>query len=266
MYKYALNISSYKPDLIGYLYDEITWSVLIDGEYERENILTALEFLRNKNVNFHLFVDVGANIGTTTLSVNTLFSNVIAIEANPKTFAVLQLNTSDIKNVELINKAVSNLKSNREMYFHDAGYAGATLVENDYGANLARNKINVDVTTLDDILSDISSKSIIIKMDIEGEELNALIGAKRVVDLLRPIFILEINKREIENGTSATFDYLKKLGYSFYNVQRNYSGRNPLLRIILNSKGPKIIKVDYLIKRYRMYPNLICIPNEIINC
>ncbi|MDO8752172.1 MAG: FkbM family methyltransferase, partial [Candidatus Wolfebacteria bacterium] len=51
----------------------------------------------------------------------------------------------------------------------------------------------------------------VIKMDIEGEELNALQGAERTLKEYRPKLILEIHSRELAVECPA---YLKKLGYT----------------------------------------------------
>ena len=46
-------------------------------------------------------------------------------------------------------------------------------------------------------------------MDIEGSEYKALLGAKKIIENYKPIFFIEINKSEIQNGTSQFFDFLK---------------------------------------------------------
>ena len=60
----------------------------------------------------------------------------------------------------------------------------------------------------------------VIKLDIEGAETEALNGALEVIQKHNPIFIIEINKSEINNSSSSAFEFLKKLNYKFFNIQK----------------------------------------------
>ncbi|MDP2704175.1 MAG: FkbM family methyltransferase [bacterium] len=62
----------------------------------------------------------------------------------------------------------------------------------------------------------------VIKMDIEGEELNALQGAEKILREHRPKLILEIHSRELAVECPV---YLKKLGYTVQPVGMRWFNR-----------------------------------------
>src|SRR5207248_7768176 len=86
--------------------EPIAFHLLINGAYEPETQDLLLRFLPVGGV----FIDVGANIGTFTIPaakhVGSL-GKVVAIEASPEVFKVLQKNVTqnNAANVELIGSA-----------------------------------------------------------------------------------------------------------------------------------------------------------------
>jgi len=258
--KHSLNISKYNPDLITYLYDEISWEILTSGEYEKDYLEVAIQFLKNiHNFNFDYFIDVGANIGTTALNIHNYFNKIISIEANPRTYKILELNTKEIENISLFEFAISDKEKSMRLTYDNGSFAGAYIVRNKIDKNKPFKIVNG--TSLDKLLSKIDRTSMVIKLDIEGEELNALRGSMEIIKKHSPVFIIEINKREIKNNSSDTFLFLKRLNYTFYNIQKPYIGNNPIIKRLRKNESLEVVKVDKLIKKYRLYPTLICVPN-----
>ena len=81
--------------------------------------------------------------------------------------------------IDLYNKAVS--KEPGRLQFQQDGIAGSSRLSKD-------GMIEVEVIALDDL--EIPYVPTIIKMDIEGEELNALHGAKKLIENHRPILAI----------------------------------------------------------------------------
>ena len=75
--------------------DFVSNSIFVEGFYEREDLESVAEFLKEQHAAAleGLFVDVGANIGNHSLFFTSYFSQVIAIEPNPRTFRLLEFNT-----------------------------------------------------------------------------------------------------------------------------------------------------------------------------
>jgi len=60
----------------------------------------------------------------------------------------------------------------------------------------------------------------LIKIDVEGNELNVLKGMKGTIQKSSPIILFETQKKEIFNGTSAVINYLKSIEYNkFYSIE-----------------------------------------------
>jgi len=157
------------------------------GLHEFEDMAFTLHVLRQND----LFADVGANIGSYTVLASAVAgSKSIAIEPVPSTFTHLKNNIS-INNIEQLVKlvnggvgsAASTLKFTKD---HDTVNHVITDGE-EY-----ENTIDVQVSTLDEICKD--QIPLLMKMDVEGFELEALKGAKNILrnDSLQAL-IIELN-------------------------------------------------------------------------
>jgi FkbM family methyltransferase len=115
-------------------------------------------------------IDCGAHIGTFTRLCASLpaVSNVIAIEPDPDSFKLLELNTKDFKGVILIKAAISNnkkakLKTNIRPELNK-------LNRSDKPVRVGSTGIPVRGIRLSDL---INKKIDVLKMDIEGLEYEA---------------------------------------------------------------------------------------------
>lgn len=109
-----------------------------------------------------------------------------------------------------------------------------------------------------------------IKLDVEGHEVEAILGAENIIRNNSPVLAIEILPSDIENDTCESVELLKKFGYkNFYEMrERGWLGqlsRRPkkLARTILTlttgsrpSKATELGRVSKLEKR--SYPMLIC--------
>ncbi len=122
------------------------------------------------------FLDLGAYRGDTVfefLQNVRDYNEIIAVEPDIKTFAKLEKNLSELKRTTLINAAVSSV-SKKGMFCMNgsrgSNYSGKRLKEIDYIA-------------VDNI---ISSPITYIKADVEGAELDFIMGAKKTISKLKP--------------------------------------------------------------------------------
>lgn len=129
-----------------------------------------------------VMVDLGAFSGDSALDfVNTYkeFKKIYAYEITPSTYKVLVENVAEYKNIFPINKGVADVC--KTMYVSGQEYGAANCLVNSDG------EISIEVVTLD---VDIKEPIDVIKMDIEGAEKDALMGAKRHIKEDRPKLLI----------------------------------------------------------------------------
>ena len=157
-------------------------------------------------------MDCGSNYGFYSFYVASLsFGNqVLAFEASPKTFSAfkanLELNNS--KNIDCKNLAINEI-SGKFISFYESFNDWESSATH---SNFKNNKmVVVETTTIDKELSNInlSNFSIIIKLDIEGNEFNAIQGGFETILKYEPLIIIELSKYNLNNKT-CNFDYFRK--------------------------------------------------------
>ena len=269
--KYSINVPLKKHDIVGYINDDVTRETLLAGGQEIKEWGGVIQFLLNKNIKLDEFIDCGANIGTTTIQVSNHFDNIYSLEPLPKTYEILKLNTSDLKNVKIMNLGVSDAIGDGIMNYGPGFLCGASL--HDQAGSVEC--INVKLSTLDHIFKNhIFNYPPIIKLDIEGHEYQALKGANNILKTYQPIVILEINRNQILNGSSDAFKLLQSYGYKFHNPQPKYKLNKiirylPVVRDLLRNDEIEIIKINKLVsKNYSaygvgtLYKTLVCLPSN----
>ena len=151
--------------------------------------LAILQYCRPGQVVF----DVGANAGALTALMSRLVGPrgvVFAFEASPRIVAKTHHNLvgAGCGNTQLIQRAVY-----RESGSYVKMYPGTHLndsIYNDHGA-AAGPSFEVETLALDDLVRDTGLMPSFVKMDIEGAEYDALLGAANIISFARPVFVLE---------------------------------------------------------------------------
>ena len=242
--------------VFGGLFDYISFEIILDEYYEKSELDKLLEWISRYEENtgrfyFNKVIDVGANIGNHSRYFAKYFKNVIAIEAHPLTFKILEVNTAEFDNITLINLGVCDQES--IMYMDKLG-------SNIGGIKLDKLKKNYTVkcNTLDNILKDESDIGLI-KIDVEGFEYEVVRGAKSLLKNNSPIICFEQQKSDIELGTTKTIELLKELGYyNFLQYTKKYDLENKnditklilTIKIILFGNSYKLEKINKLNNKY----------------
>lgn len=157
-----------------------------DGTYQSANLQAALRFVRDHS----LAVDGGAHVGTWSRLMSPVFDRVIAVEPCADTFEALTANMAvfHCANVEPRRTALGDRTREVSMVLDGRGAAmrntGARHVDRAVRPGLER----VACQALDDwALPSLG----FLKLDIEGSEVEALLGARRTIDRCRPIILFE---------------------------------------------------------------------------
>jgi len=162
-----------------------------------------------------LFVDVGANVGYYTLLASKYMerenAKIYSFEPDDILYKYLKDITSTKKNIEVFSAAISNSKGKDQFFVSDLPRSGSLHKISD-----EHFPIVVDITTIDEVLKDVSVSKIIIKIDVEGGELKVLEGAIETLQKIRPILFIEIHAKFLEliNKTPIdVFEFLNRYNY-----------------------------------------------------
>lgn len=167
----------------------------------------------------NLIIDGGANIGNhSVFFAGVMGAPVIAFEPQPYNFTFLLSNT-------YLNSLQRRIHVRRTAIGDRAGRLTlAQAIPNNYGTFTAdpalakaggyadedSQKFEVDVSTLDEELLGFRHRVSIIKLDLEGMELAALLGARRIIIESMPVIAVECFTKSIYQSVKdflATFNY-----------------------------------------------------------
>lgn len=146
-------------------------------------------------------IDAGAFIGDHSIRMSQALGNdglLIAIEPNPYIFSILTYNCALFPqhNTFCLDVALGAEKSWGKMVTDSANLGMTQLRQHDEGS--------VQITTLDDIASYITNRPIsFIKMDLEGCEYNALLGAKKLLTVDRSVIVIEMNTTALAQHSAS---------------------------------------------------------------
>lgn len=154
----------------------------------------AMRPLARRHSKDDVVLDLGAHVGKAAIEFSHYVQKVYAFEPNPLNFAELKNCTRNYSNIEISERAVSDETGTTRLYVEDAKpgrfYEGATIVSGKSNVSYKKH-FDVETTSILDLLEEIDSDSIVIKMDIEGAEyivLDALLCAKDL-NKIRKVYV-----------------------------------------------------------------------------
>ncbi|MBD1906689.1 FkbM family methyltransferase [Funiculus sociatus GB2-A5] len=194
----------------------------VDPDAGEEDEIFFNSYLRSGDV----VIDVGANIGTLTLTAATIVGSsgkVFSVEAHPATFKYLQKNIeiNDLKNIHLFNIAIGN--KNSLVGFSNKRSDEQNEVTGSQG-------IQVEVKKLDDLFVDKLESVELLKVDVEGYEKFVFQGALEILKKTECIYF-ESWKQHFAKYNYSTFDVfniLKSSAFSIYKLKHGKIVQLPL--------------------------------------
>lgn len=181
------------------------------------------------------FIDVGANLGQTLLRFKSLKNErtYFGFEPNNGSFLYLAelIRINQFKNCEIFPFAISDKCGLSAFYRRHRTDVSSTLVKEYKSFANSDNKINVTTIRGDDVVSQHKIKSLsLIKIDVEGGELEAIEGFRRTLQTHRPFIICEIlpvyhleseNLRTRQSRQNLLLNRLNELNYSVFRIQNS---------------------------------------------
>ena len=187
--------------------NECIQTFLVNGKYYEQDMI---KFIIN-NYSGGTFIDVGANIGNHTIAFSDIADNVYSFEPIKENYLILQLNLmiNKISNVETYNFALGSSDKFETIYRDDKCYnTGSGSISNPPPTcTIPRYTV---VTKLDNF--DYQNVKLI-KLDVEGYELEVLKGSTKLLETQKPDLFIECST---DDKFKQVSNFLKPFGYKVW--------------------------------------------------
>ena len=171
----------------------IDWQLTLSGEWERPHLTKLLDLAKQQlpySKNGAVFLDVGAHWGLYALKArqSEMFSQIVAFEPDPQTYAQLQANlflNAAHAQIRALQLAATDGDRDFKLFQRNPHNRGATrVVDVDGAGTTVVHGRRVDSQV------DIADALLVIKIDVESHELEAIAG---MMDLLaKNRFVMQI--------------------------------------------------------------------------
>jgi len=169
-------------------------------------------------------VDVGANIGYYTLLAAQLVGaqgRVFAFEPDPYNYGMLckNIELNKYRNVVPVEKAVFAESGKRQLFLDKRNLGGHSLSAANVGEG---GVLMVEATSLDDYFENSNCKIDVVKIDVQGSELDVLEGMRKTIDRCGSLKIITefwpVGLRNCGHDPRAFLERLIELGFRLYLV------------------------------------------------
>lgn len=166
-----------------------------------------------------VFLDIGAHFGYFTLLAASLVGDtgkVFAIEPARETYAILKENANAKGNIRLFHNAVSDKNELVSFYEFPVLYSEYNTLDAEKFQNeewikkYNPQKTEVQAVTIDGFLSENGFVPDIIKIDVEGAEIQAVTGGAKTWQDRSPVLVMEY----LDEGNESTYTHAAAVMYS----------------------------------------------------
>ena len=204
-------------------------------DFDDQSELQLINLISKKRKIF--LIDCGCNYGFYSFYTASLSKQnfVIAVEASITTAKDFEKNLklNKFNNIILKKLAISNI-DNMTVPFNES--------ENDWESSLTHNEfdkkkiIKIKTQKIDTILKNkkIDDHFLFIKLDIEGNELQAIEGAKNTIKKFNPIIIIELSSYILKKNKNLDYlkFFLKEFDYNIYDTKKKLVSLNNIIKLI----------------------------------
>lgn len=163
-------------------------------EHDLSSLITFMTRLRDEREDFSYFIDVGANIGLASLIMKNLVPDcrIACVEPGARSIASLKsmIEANGLQSsIRLFEVAASSRRS--ELAFEDPiNFAAGAAVVSEHNDR----SVIVQAETIDTIVESLGWPRVdMLKIDVEGHEIEVLRGAQRTISVHRPVVFFECN-------------------------------------------------------------------------
>jgi len=182
-----------------------------------------------KDYSFDTILDIGANEGQFALFIHNIFqdANVLSFEPITDCYKKIVENNKNNSKIKPFNYALGYLDEEMEIYKNEFSPSSSLLKMNSihiknfpYTKNQTKEKIKI--RRLDNIFKDFEiGKNVLMKIDVQGYEINVLKGAINFINIFSPLLIIETSFVELyekEPLFNGIYEKLIPLNYKFIGI------------------------------------------------
>jgi FkbM family methyltransferase len=196
-------------------------------------------------------IDGGANVGGFALTAASIVGPtgvVHAVEAAPATTELLRRNVAVNPRctIQVHELALADVEGELEFSALEAGSGISSLASTNDGS-----VIRVRATTLDALTASLPRVDLV-KLDLEGAELRALLGARRLLAEHRPALIIELEPDHLQRQGGSIGEIeslLRDAGYDAFDI-------------VANGEDLRFAPLDSPWCRPAGDPNIVAVPSE----
>ena len=192
------------------------------GRGKNNGFRKLVELAKGKSVVF----DIGAHIGICALPISRvikeggLYYSFEPAEANRK-YLVTHLKMNNIDNVIVVSILVGDKCGNCVEFYESSSDSGMNSLCQPENKDSIYNKVVKEQITLDSFVAKNGCIPELIKIDVEGAEINVLKGAKSVLREYHPEIIISVHPKHLEilgHSVDELAKEIRGIGYQIYNV------------------------------------------------
>jgi FkbM family methyltransferase len=223
-FKFLFNNDNNPNYLVQDSEDWIENTILEKGIWDEENINLAKNFITPNST----ILDLGANLGSFVVNLANLYPkcDFIAVEAQKQKFIQMCANLyiNGLTNVSPYRGALTDTIESRYLKFCIAknNNNGASRLKCEEILTKGQTDISheetVEALTLDSL--DIKGEVCLIKIDVEGHELNVLLGGKNLIKSNKPVIIFE-SWDHITHKKPQLFNFFNQNDYCVFKIKHS---------------------------------------------
>ena len=151
-----------------------------------------IKFAQKKKIDLKTIFDVGSFHGDYTKEILKKYpkSSYYLFEPDQENYLLLKKKFANKKNINIFNSAISNEDKSGTLFSYGKGSLQGSLINQNFSHLNIENNIKqiVKINRIDNLMNEMNIDSIdLCKIDIEGNEMNALIGAGDLIENIKLI-------------------------------------------------------------------------------
>ncbi len=195
--------------------------------------LWMVDILKSLDIDRGVFIDIGVNIGQTLIKVKSIYEEIEYIGFEPNSICVSYTNQlieiNNWRDITIVPVGIMQETSILSLEYYSASStdSSASLVPNYRQNNKIYKRETIATFSIDRVASLWKDRDIsVIKIDVEGAEVDVILSLKDIIQTHRPTLLVEIlpiyeesNSQRLHN--QATIErVLDELNYTIYRVYK----------------------------------------------